>query len=131
VSCSLYTLQSCKTYNILSPNLLTSPTNFNSHSIFLNRFALLALYTKTCIGLGYDDSFDKFMKATGLFRYRGFQCFVGSLGSFTLSFLMSLHLNFDCWPVLIIMILLAEILREDTVLIMKLASDVIYSRMKV
>lgn len=94
-------------------------------------FALLALYTKTCLGLGDDDSFHSFMKATGFYRYRGFQCFIGSLGSFSLSFLLSLYLNFDCWPVLVMMCFLANILRKDTVEIMRLASHLIYSRMVV
>ena len=58
-------------------------------------FTLLALYSKTALGRGYDQQFLDFFAATANLRESGFQSFLYSLVSFELAFILSLFLKFE------------------------------------
>jgi len=58
-------------------------------------FGLLALYSKTALGRGYDQQFLAFWAATAELRESGFHSFLYSLVSFELAFILSLFLRFQ------------------------------------
>ena len=56
-------------------------------------FTLLALYSKTALGRGYDAKFLQFWAATAELRESGFEAFMYSLVCFELAFILSLFLR--------------------------------------
>jgi len=56
-------------------------------------FTLLALYSKTALGRGYDAQFLEFWAATAGLRESGFEAFLYSLVCFELAFILSLFLR--------------------------------------
>lgn len=57
-------------------------------------FTLLALYSKTALGRGYDAQFLEFWAATAEIRGSGIDSFMYSLVSFEMAFILSLFLRF-------------------------------------
>lgn len=58
-------------------------------------FSLLALYSKTALGRGFDAQFLDFFAATAPLRDSGFNSFIYSLVSFEMAFILSLFLKFE------------------------------------
>jgi len=56
-------------------------------------FSLIALYSKTALGLGLDSQFMTFFSATSFLRDSGFRCFISALVSFQISFICSVFLS--------------------------------------
>ena len=56
-------------------------------------FTLVPIYAKTCLGLGLDAAFTKFLVATSLHRKIGFNCFVGSISTFLLAFSSAFYIK--------------------------------------
>lgn len=56
-------------------------------------FTLLALYSKTALGRGYDAQFLQFWAAAADLRESGFEAFLYSLVSFEIAFILSLFLK--------------------------------------
>lgn len=51
-------------------------------------FSLMTMYGRTAVGIGTDEQFMDFFKATGMVRYRGFQTFRASLYLFLMQVLL-------------------------------------------
>ena len=92
-------------------------------------FSLLGLYSKTCLGLNLDDSYDQFTKATSMVRIRGINSFLASLGSLILSFLLSLVLNNDTnfYAIFTILVIISAYVLNDTLKILDLAVKIVYN----
>jgi tRNA(His) 5'-end guanylyltransferase len=56
-------------------------------------FTLLALFSKTALGRGYDEQFLQFWSATTGIRESGLEAFLASLVCFELAFILSLYLR--------------------------------------
>ena len=56
-------------------------------------YTLLALYSKTALGRGYDNQFLQFWAATAGLRESGLEAFIASLVCFELAFILSLFLR--------------------------------------
>jgi len=80
-------------------NIITIVASFSNVICILSAvyttlvFGLIAIYSKTALGLGLDSQFVSFFSATSFLRDSGFRAFISALVSFQISFISSVFLS--------------------------------------
>jgi len=80
-------------------NIITIVASFSNVICILSAvyttlvFSLIALYSKTALGLGLDSQFVAFFSATSFLRDSGFRAFISALVSFQISFISAVFLS--------------------------------------
>jgi hypothetical protein len=93
-------------------------------------FTLMAIYSKTALGMGLQEEYLEFFDKCAPFRLAGFRAFIGTLMTYNVSWVLSLVLNYEgdirWWLALpAVMIGVTGLLHVNS--IMGLASSIIYS----
>lgn len=92
-------------------------------------FTLMTIYSKTALGMGLQTEYLRFFDACGKYRFYGFQSFIGTLGSFYTSWVLSLVLNFKGeirWWIALPTIIIGLVGLGHLTSIMSLAQTILY-----
>lgn len=93
-------------------------------------FSMTAMYEKTALGMGIDDRYMEFFRATEVYRRRGFNTYVTSLICFKSSLVLNLFLNYKGrtrWMVSGLAALIALVTWSHLSQIIHLATRLLYS----